>query len=387
MKKSKQTSTTQAVLAILPKQKLTKAQAEFNKLTARIEKLQKDIQKKQENLDNALLMYGAQLHPQKAIISAARREFLMALCQNYITDKLAKKDQQILKEIIVDVVQRYLMELTAPPDDAVKKIVTILSGSDYDKMYAKEKNEARNDIINKLKKAKVDLSDIDKKDMEALQNRYMQYMAEENLAEEKSTFTKSTKQKPKSAKQVAAEKLQADIANAQQKNIATIYKQLAKLFHPDLEQDENRKLEKELLMKELTAAYEAKNLHALLTLELRWIHGENDHLATLTDEKLAIYLQILKEQAYELSVQKNEMIYQPQYYVLMEEFGYAINQNPLLTIYNTVRKMDELEKDLKYNAQLLLSAEGLRHLKKMIKEKKKLMIDDDFVVMLNDNFR
>ena len=181
--------------------------------------------------------------------------------------------------------------------------------------------------------------------------------------------------------------MQADIANAQQKNIATIYKQLAKLFHPDLEQDENRKLEKELLMKELTAAYETKNLHALLTLELRWIHGENDHLATLTDEKLAIYLQILKEQAYELSVQKNEMIYQPQYYVLMEEFGYAINQNPLLTIYNTVRKMDELEKDLKYNAQLLLSAEGLRHLKKMIKEKKKLMIDDDFVVMLNDNFR
>ena len=30
-------------------------------------------------------------------------------------------------------------------------------------------------------------------------------------------------------------------------------------------------------MKSLTEAYEANNLHALLMLELKWIHNENNH--------------------------------------------------------------------------------------------------------------
>ena len=45
------------------------------------------------------------------------------------------------------------------------------------------------------------------------------------------------------------------------KSITSIYKQLAKVLHPDLEPDAERKQAKGTLMQELTAAYRNNDLH------------------------------------------------------------------------------------------------------------------------------
>jgi hypothetical protein len=352
------------------KKTLSKNQQEFNKLTQRIEKLQKEIEKKQDKFDLAMKMYGNDLYPLKAALLIERRENLIVLWGHFKAKRLAQKEQQILKQIIREQLQTIFAELTDMPDDTLKQIYNELEGADYDKALAQEKEEAKKQMKAALKKAKVDLSDIDVNDIDELHKKIFEHNSKMNDEHFENVNFKNQfqKEKRKSAKQIEAEKMQADAEELKKKNIGTIYKQLAKLFHPDLEQDEERKAEKVLLMQELTAAYEAKNLHALLTLELKWIHKENDHLESLTEEKLAIYLQILKEQVSDLNFQKQEIVYQPQYAVLVQEFGWEVKQSPIATVTEHFIETKKTIEKLKLNNEWFNSSNALRHIKVMIKE-------------------
>jgi hypothetical protein len=371
--KAPKSNTTGLVISKAGKKTLSKNQQEFNKLTLRIEKLQKEIEKKQDKFDLAMKIYGKDLYPLKAALMAERRENVVLLWGHFKAKKLAQKDQQALKLIIRELLQTIFEELIVEPDDVIKQIFNALEGEDYDKALEQEKEEAKKQMKAALKKAKVDVSDIDTDDMEALQKKIFEHNAAMNEQHfEKADFKNQfQKEKKKSAKQIEAEKIQAEAEELKKKNIGTIYKQLAKLFHPDLEQDEERKAEKMLLMQELTAAYEAKNLHALLTLELKWIHKENDHLESLTEEKLAIYLQILKEQIADLNFQKQEIVYQPQYSVLLNEFGWGIKQAPIETVTEHFKETKNLIAQLKSNVELFNSTHALRHIKAMIKDWKR----------------
>lgn len=136
-------------------------------------------------------------------------------------------------------------------------------------------------------------------------------------------------------------------------------------------------------MKELTAAYESKNLHALLTLELRWIHKENDHLESLSEEKLAIYLAILKEQARDLEQEVNGMFQQPRYQVLAKEFGFDVQRYPLEVVKDHLRKLRNVDIAFKRDLDNFQSPTALRYIKQLIKEWKAMQrqnnaLDDEF---------
>jgi hypothetical protein len=358
------------VISKAGKKTLSKNQQEFNKLTLRIEKLQKEIEKKEDKFDLAMKMYGTDLYPLKTSLLVVRRENVVVLWRHFKAKRLAQKNQQTLKQIIREQLQTIFEELAAEPDDVIKQIYNELEGEDYDKALEVEKEEVKKQMKAALKKMKVDVSDIDTDDMEALQKKIFEHNAKMNEEHfEKSDFKNQfQKEKKKSAKQIEAEKIQEAAEELKKKNIGTIYKQLAKLFHPDLEQDEERKAEKMLLMQELTAAYEARNLHALLTLELKWIHKENDYLESLTEEKLAVYLQILKEQIADLNFQKQEIVYQPQYSVLLQEFGWGVKQSPIETVTEHFIETKNLIAQFKLNIESFNSSHALRHIKRMIKE-------------------
>ena len=361
------------------KQKLSKNQEAFNKLTQKIERLQKEIEKKQLQLDLAMKLYGTEVHPFKTKITEQRRELIVVLWDNYSTKKLSKVDQRHLKQIIREHVQTLLEEIGTEPDPEIKKIFEELEGDNYDEMLEQEKEIARAEMAEELAKFKVDLSDIDVNDEEALAKKLheaRQKLFEEHF-ERNNKYEKKQPPKKKSARQIEAERMQQEVDEMKQKNIGTIYKQLAKLFHPDLEQDEERKLEKEILMKELTVAYEAKNLHALLTLELRWIHKENEHLETLTEEKLAVYLQILKEQAQELEYEKNGIHQHPQYSVLLQQFGWNFRKYPVQTVQKHLQETKERLENFQTNITDLKSDLALRYIKQMIKYWKQLREEEE----------
>jgi hypothetical protein len=107
------------------------------------------------------------------------------------------------------------------------------------------------------------------------------------------------RRKPTAAQRRAAAK-EEEREKARQRSLSAIYKQLAKVVHPDLESDPERRLQKQRVMQELTRAHRERDLHTLLRLELEWLEGENDRLSQLTDEKLKVYLEVLREQIQDL---------------------------------------------------------------------------------------
>lgn len=84
--------------------------------------------------------------------------------------------------------------------------------------------------------------------------------------------------------------------------IKTLFRQLAKAFHPDKEQQEHLKEEKTALMQKITAAYENQDLYGLLKIE-------KDHMAPreFTADKIDLYLKHINDRLKELRVFENRL--------------------------------------------------------------------------------
>jgi hypothetical protein len=136
--------------------------------------------------------------------------------------------------------------------------------------------------------------------------------AEHERREQQTAGRKKTK------RQLAMEARAEEMEKARNRSFSAIYKQLARSFHPDLEQDETLKKEKEELMKQLTSAYEAKDLHTLLKLEAQWLSSNSANIQSLTEEKLSIYNAVLKEQVAELEVEYHRTFGHPRFEPLMQ---------------------------------------------------------------------
>jgi hypothetical protein len=97
------------------------------------------------------------------------------------------------------------------------------------------------------------------------------------------------------------------------RSIANIYKQLARVLHPDFERDNERQKEKVQLMQELTEAYRQNDLHTLLRLEMQWIENETGNVDRLTEEKLGIYNEVLSGQVEGLERRLRDLVFHPRY--------------------------------------------------------------------------
>jgi len=90
------------------------------------------------------------------------------------------------------------------------------------------------------------------------------------------------------------------------KLLRLIYLSFSRMLHLDEETNEERNPDKTDLMKQVTAAYDQKDLATLQKLEMSFVHWVADNLPHLTDEKRTFYSKVLNEQAEELN---REIIY------------------------------------------------------------------------------
>jgi hypothetical protein len=354
------------------RQTLTPNQQAFNRLSEKIEKLHAEIKNKHRLYETALLIYAQKVHPSQKEVVTQKRLLLHVLWENYKSKKLGVSDQRNLKIILQEHMQQYLHLSGERPDESIREMYREIQGETYEAFEKREQamqKLAMQEMFDEMD-LDIDLDEVDLSNKSELDKKLQ--AAREKIELEKEKRAEYREQRKKNKKKTKKQSDQAALKEAatalRQKNISTIYKQLAKLFHPDLEQDESRKLEKEILMKELTAAYEAKNLHALLSLELQWIHKENDHLETLTEEKLAVYLYILREQAEGLERERNELYQQPRYAVLYNEFGPAIIRQPVAAVEAVYNNLKQTIGDMARDISDYGSGYGLRHIKEMIKQ-------------------
>ena len=105
-------------------------------------------------------------------------------------------------------------------------------------------------------------------------------------------------------------KKQQEAEEAMNKPLRQIYTSLVKMLHPDSEQDEELKLKKTEIMKDVTEAYEKADLFKLLSLQME--HGVvgDDKLSTVDDSILKIYVKILKQKKEELNNEYRSYLFQ-----------------------------------------------------------------------------
>jgi hypothetical protein len=359
------------LIARTNKKPLSKQHIAFNKLIVQIEKAKKNIANKKDNLDYALRIFANDLSPLKLQLIENRKELLLVLWDLYKSERLSKTDQRYFKSIVREHLQSLFSVMTEEPDAKLKTIFNELEKIAYDKAEAIRNEQLRLELIAVLKNMKVDLSQIDLSDEKALEGKIIEVQQKQKFKKEQAERAAAFNQqqaKDKSNKQAKVNSANKTSDALNQKNISTIYKQLAKLFHPDLELDEEKKTQKALLMQELTSAYENKDLYALLNLELKWLQTDTGYLENLGDEKLNAYLQLLKVQINELNIQKNNLAFQSQYATLINEFGWEVALAPIETIMQQVNLVKKQVYAFEENITMLKSDTALRYMKQLIKE-------------------
>jgi hypothetical protein len=311
----KELPATALIIGKLDQQILTKEQQTFNRLIKKIEKLQGELQQTTVILDKHLNYYGKHIHPLILEITTLKKDVVKLMYGFLTTGKgLSAKEKNALRFLLNDLLNEIFSIEQKEPDKDLKEIFDAVSveGENADEQHLVEMKEMMGGLFEKMG-LHVNLDDLNSQMSE---EDFMRKMAEiKDTFEQQSDRGKNTTRK-KTKKQLEKEERERQLEEARGKSISNIYRQLAKVFHPDLEQDPGIKLEKEELMKRLTTAKEGGDLLTILQLELAWIHKEDAHLNQMSNDKLNLYNITLKEQVKELEEQVEALLYHPRYELL-----------------------------------------------------------------------
>ena len=150
-----------------------------------------------------------------------------------------------------------------------------------------------------------------------------------------------------------AQRQQDAAAQADQKqlesNTKTIYRQLARTHHPDLERDPEKQADKTAQMQRITEAYEADDLYTLLQLL-----AESGPADAAADDVLARYTRALLQQQIQLKQEMNELKYGPNGFIT------ASGKKQELELRQLKRDLRAEAEYVQHIGRLVSEADGLR---------------------------
>jgi hypothetical protein len=326
---AKSQPTTQLAVSTQEPAEASRAHVLFAKRRKQVTMLRDKIGKKQLLLDDLLERYHKEVLPLKERLGTFRLELAQDLYRRSQDAKqLTKKQRSVLLTVVQEQLTSACNE-TQAPSDALKKLFHEVHGvsiEDYNKEIDDQGfADMKENLSTEFRRMglEINLDDIkpDAGSPQEIMNTIMERF--EAQAREHFPADQVAPKNKKVTKQQASKQAQLDAAKAvSAQTVATLYKRLALVLHPDLEQDAQRKLHKEELMKELTVAKEKGDLHTMLRLEAEWLAGvEGDAAGKAADAKLAIYNQVLKAQIDELEIELKSLQMHPRYFSLLFEFG------------------------------------------------------------------
>lgn len=279
---------------------LSKAQKEFNRLTKRIAKREKEVHEFREAATRLRQRVQTEYRPLQARHNDVRADLVRVLDHAHDTYKLTKGERAKIVSMLLD----GCYDL---PQKGHPEIQVILDKYEEPETAAEaaaadaETAEMMKQLFSQQFGIEFD-ADADVSTPEKFQAYLHQKMATEQEAYEQEEAEQAERraQRKKTPKQQAAEeKKLAEEQNITQA-VRTLYRDLVKVLHPDLEPDEAEKIRKTELMKRVTTAYQAGELLTLLRLQLELQRIDQSHLENLAEDQLRYYNKLLKEQAREL---------------------------------------------------------------------------------------
>ncbi|MCC6288467.1 MAG: hypothetical protein IT249_11330 [Chitinophagaceae bacterium] len=289
---------------------LSKSQQAFNRLTARIAALKKEIEKANENLRGLQNVYEKEVRPEITTLGRSKIEMAHLLHEKRAKVKLTKNMKSDLDDLIYELLDDafYAVE----PSDNDKTLYNLYNDVSFEeeaKQQQADMSEMFADILFQQTGFTIDPAMLNNglPDFEKIQAHFEEQLKErEKAGKGKSTRKKNQRTSDKEAREKQKEELK-------QKSIRSIYLSLAKILHPDTETDENIRVEKEEYMKQVTAAYNNKNLPELLELEIQWVNKYDNQLADTPENTLQLYNELLKDQVESLKDELYFMAQNPAY--------------------------------------------------------------------------
>jgi hypothetical protein len=276
---------------------LSKLQKDFNTKIKKIQTLKDSIIKFKDRTTAFRRRIQEELVPLEMEQAEKRVEFVKVLEKAYLNPKgLSKQDKEDLIEIIlgesIDLIQNFGKE----------ELIELYDKYNYDDVSYNEElaqvNEAAGkeaqDFIKQMFGVEVDLPDDPDMDPFTKAN-LMKEQIEEKMRQKAWDDQQRSQKRKKTAKQIAKEKKVKEEAELLSKSTRTIYTDLAKQLHPDLESDAKKKDWKTEMMQRITEAYNNDDLYELLKLQIEFQNRENN-LQGLPEDTLSFYVKILNDQ-------------------------------------------------------------------------------------------
>ena len=293
---------------------LTRAQETFRNLLVKLESLRESVDAEEAELDALLNFYATEIVPRLARQTALRKELVRALApyvnKSYFPGKLERHE---FREVIRELLDEISKTEKGLNDDDLREIYNAFHGVGYAKDERKTIAAARAALAKVFADAGIE-ADFSELESVTSEGEFMQ-KAEEIMAR-----VRKMKEAEAEAARCAEHGHHAsdddEVRAAEElrrRSIANIYKQLARVLHPDFERDSDRQKEKVELMQELTEAYRQNDLHTLLRLEMQWIENEGGNIEQLTEEKLGVYNEVLAGQVEGLEQRLRDQMFHPRY--------------------------------------------------------------------------
>jgi hypothetical protein len=337
----------------------SKEQVQFNKLTQKIADLRLEIEKLTGISERTNTFMMGEYAPIEQKFNNELCEMVRLYDRASTSGNFNKTQEKKLKWLITDLAY-----------DLINECGHVELKEIYDRHNPEEPFDEENDgfdshdesmIKEMLESMGFDIDDnIDVKDTEAMQEYLKNQMREKQEAQET-----RHKNKKKTAKQLEKE-AQKEAEDAKiSKSVREVYLDLVKTFHPDREQDEAEKVRKTAIMQRITAAYEADDLLGLLQLQLEYERIDQKSLDSIGAERLQHFVKVLRNQASELSNERDRI---KQTLQMMAEgpeavmFGSSRNFKPEGVEFTFKKRLTELKMKLK---MLKLEIEHFRESKNL----------------------
>ena len=314
---------------------LSAAQQRFNRLLAKIDKLEGQVTQMQTLADAFRPLYQGTLEPLREEHRACVRRMVLCLDERLQRKGLTLAQHRNGTEILCSLCKM----LAAYGDEAMAAL--------HDQRSARTLREKEQDQAAMMRSMvegvlgqplDLDAQDDSLDPLEAVMRASHERLHEAMQAEEAQREAAQARRKKKSP-------TPAQIKAGQEKEDANtvlrqVYRQLASALHPDRERDPAEAQRKTALMSEANAAYAKQDLVALLHLQLRIAQADAQDLLQQPEERIATMSRLLSQQADEL---ENELFARQQH--LKNEFDLEIYQQPTAAALR--RELDRQAKELK----------------------------------------
>lgn len=344
--------------------RLSPEQQQFNKLLDRIDKLKNQLVTLDQLCDAHRPVYHRTMEPLREQQRTLLRDTALWLDKRLQRSGLTATQKQIAVAILCEL----SMQLALGGDEEMEN----LHNKHSDETLV-QKNQYAVDDMRDMMEEMLGEALSDERPLETVDDILkagMKRMREAKEAEEEARRARLRKKKPSAAK-LKAQSEQADAESTLRK----VFRQLASALHPDRESDPVERTRKTALMSEANAAYERRDLVALLQIQLRTELTDTASIAQMTKEKIAPLTLLLKQQIQELE----EALYKRQF-AARQEFG--LDSYEPVNVRNLRRELSTeenvMQKSIVSIQQDLQKIDDDKFFKRWLKEQKRA-IDDMFM--------